>query len=49
MGYIPYNEDRLMDFTVEFYEMEDGRQPAREFLLSLDKGITDKMRSARLA
>jgi len=43
MGYIPYNEDRLMDFTVEFYEMEDGRQPAREFLLSLDKKMRAKL------
>ena len=31
-----------MDFTVEFYEMEDGRQPAREFLLSLDKNMRAK-------
>ncbi len=43
MGYIPYNEDNLMDFTVEFYEMEDGRQPAREFLLSLDKKMRAKL------
>ena len=32
-----------MDFTVEFYEMEDGRQPAREFLLSLDKKMRAKL------
>ena len=43
MGYILYNEDKLIDFTVEFYEMEDGRQPAREFLLSLDKKMRAKL------
>ena len=32
-----------MDFTVEFYEMEDGRQPVREFLLSLDKKMRAKL------
>ena len=32
-----------MDFTVEFYEMEGGRQPAREFLLSLDKNMRAKL------
>ena len=32
-----------MAFTVEFYEMEDGRQPAREFLLSLDKNMRAKL------
>lgn len=30
-------------FKVEFYETETGRQPAKEFLLSLDKKMRAKM------
>ena len=30
-------------FEVEFYETETGRQPAKEFLLSLDKKMRAKM------
>ena len=30
-------------FTVEFYEKENGEQPARDFLLSLDKKMRAKM------
>ena len=29
--------------TAEFYETEDGKQPARDFLLSLDKKLRAKM------
>ncbi len=32
-----------MKFEVEFYEMADGNQPARNFLLSLDKKMRAKM------
>ena len=30
-------------FEAEFYERENGQQPAREFLLSLDKKMRAKM------
>ena len=30
-------------FEAEFYEKENGEQPAREFLLSLDKKMRAKM------
>lgn len=30
-------------FEAEFYERENGEQPAREFLLSLDKKMRAKM------
>lgn len=32
-----------MRFDVEFYETDNGKQPAREFLLSLDKKMRAKM------
>ena len=32
-----------MAFEVEFYEKENGEQPAKEFLLSLDKKMRAKM------
>lgn len=32
-----------MRFEVEFYEKDDGEQPAKEFLLSLDKKMRAKM------
>ena len=32
-----------MSFIVEFYETDKGRQPAREFLLSLDPKMRAKM------
>lgn len=32
-----------MKFEVEFYAMENGEQPAREFLMSLDKKMRAKM------
>ena len=33
----------MTKFEVEFYETEAGRQPAKEFLLSLDKKMRAKM------
>ena len=33
----------MKKFEVEFYETETGRQPAKEFLLSLDKKMRAKM------
>lgn len=33
----------MKKFKVEFYETETGRQPAKEFLLSLDKKMRAKM------
>ena len=33
----------MTKFEVEFYETETGRQPAKEFLLSLDKKMRAKM------
>ena len=33
----------MQRFTVEFYETESGDQPAKEFLLSLDKKMRAKM------
>lgn len=35
-----------MRFDVEFYEKENGEQPAREFLLSLDKKMRAKLADA---
>jgi len=32
----------MKKFEVEFYETETGRQPAKEFLLSLDKKMRAK-------
>ena len=32
-----------MRFEVEFYEKDDGEQPAKEFLLSFDKKMRTKM------
>lgn len=32
-----------MKFEVEFYEKENGDQPARDFLLSLDRKMRAKM------
>lgn len=32
-----------MKFEVDFYEKEDGEQPARDFILSLDKKMIAKM------
>ena len=33
----------MKKFEVEFYETETGRQPAKEFLLSMDKKMRAKM------
>ena len=33
----------MQKFEVEFYEKENGEQPAKEFLLSLDKKMRAKM------
>lgn len=33
----------MQKFEVEFYETADGKQPAKEFLLSLDKKMRAKM------
>ena len=33
----------MAGFVVEFYEKDNGEQPAREFLLSLDKKMRAKM------
>ena len=33
----------MTKFEVEFYETETGRQPAKDFLLSLDKKMRAKM------
>lgn len=35
----------MTKFEVEFYETEAGRQPAKEFLLSLDKKMRAKVGS----
>ena len=32
-----------MKFEVNFYEKDNGEQPAREFILSLDKKMIEKM------
>ena len=34
-------------FEIEFYETASGEQPAKEFLLSLDKKMRAKMRPLR--
>ena len=36
-------DDLMSGFEAEFYEKENGEQPAREFLLSLDKKMRAKM------
>lgn len=51
MGYKPYNRDELKrkktkamsKYEVIFYETENGKQPAKEFLLSLDTKMRAKM------
>lgn len=51
MGYKPYNRGELMrketdamsEYEVIFYETESGKQPAKEFLLSLDPKMRAKM------
>ena len=45
IGFILYylKGETILKFEVEFYETADGNQPARNFLLSLDKKMRAKM------